>query len=702
LVPSCLPSTAPMAGRLALLASQEDLGTCLADDGEALNGAGMPHLQCLLQRRDSRETVHGGIAEDDLDDSGAPAELTPAVATACDPAFSGFSCVTGFTVGACRTAAWGAGLENTDFQRVTSTGPSDCASQCAARADCHGFEAAPSSTHCEIWLTAPGKTSSAAPWICRAKVPGRVDDGCGDQTGFAGFTCISGFEKGACRTASLGTGTTPGDYELVSASSADDCATQCTARGDCVAFESSASGSRCELWKSPPSKSSLADGWMCRLKRPIDDGCGGQTSFAGFSCLSGFEKGACRTASLGAGVVPGDYELATATSADNCAAQCAGRPDCVAFESSATGSRCEIWKTTPAKSSLTDGWVCRIKAGGLIRTSPTTTTATTTTTKTTTPTTTIGGATQRIQIAGTQLLVDGAPVHLKGVNWSPVKKGGTSPWGLDFAGTVEQDSSMMQSAGVNSIRTYEPLLDRAVLDKLWSRGIYVLNTVYAWGGEVVDRLVPRVNAVKDHPAILMWVIGNEWNYNGFYYGLSHDTSIARIRAAAQLIKQHDTAHPVSTIYGEVPSVATLQALSDVDIWGINVYRGGGFGDLFSVWSGRSQKPMYLGEYGADAWNANSGALDESAQAYATTTLTQAIVAQSTKWAGPCLGGIIFEFNDEWWKDGAGSHWVHDVGGVAPGGGPYPDYTFNEEWWGLVDIDRNPRQAFHAYAGVASP
>lgn len=297
-----------------------------------------------------------------------------------------------------------------------------------------------------------------------------------------------------------------------------------------------------------------------------------------------------------------------------------------------------------------------------------------------------------VTVSERQILVNGEPLHLRGVCWNPVGKGGEHPAGLDFAGFAEKDLALMRAIGINAVRTYEPITDRDVLDQLQAAGIFVLNTVYAWGGAAASSAVTPVNAVKDHPAVLAWVIGNEWNYNGLYVGLSYEDSIARVNEVASLVREADPTRPIVSVYGELPSADTVAAMPDIDIWGINVYRGLDFGDLFTQWASRSGKPLFLAEYGADAWNSTTDAYDPDSQAHATSVLTNLLVENSAVYSdGVVSGGTIFEWADEWWK--AGQPATQETGGVAPGGGPYPDSTFNEEWWGVVDIDRNPRPAY---------
>jgi hypothetical protein len=203
----------------------------------------------------------------------------------------------------------------------------------------------------------------------------------------------------------------------------------------------------------------------------------------------------------------------------------------------------------------------------------------------------------------------------------------------------------------------------------------------------------------------MWLVGNEWNYNGLFTGVPFVTARDRLQRIAAAIHVLDPSRPVSTVYGELPSAATIAAMPAIDVWGLNVYRNIGFGDLFTRWAALSGAPMFISEYGADAWDARGAGMENvAAQAEATTALTQLILARSTArhTDGVTLGGTIFEWSDEWWKDQAGSPSVHDIGGVAPGGGPYPDNTFNEEWWGVVTIDRVPRPAYDALARLYRP
>jgi hypothetical protein len=312
-------------------------------------------------------------------------------------------------------------------------------------------------------------------------------------------------------------------------------------------------------------------------------------------------------------------------------------------------------------------------------------------------TSSVGGGTTTVTVNGKQLQVNGKPFRIRGVCYNPIPKGKNHPDGIDFVGLVPTDIPLMKAANVNVVRTYEPLTNTAVLDQFAAAGIYVINSVYPYGGDAASVVTARVNAVKNHRAILMWSIGNEWNYNGLYVSMSAADAQARLNEVATLIRAADTTHPIATVYGEVPSKAVVDGMPNVQVWGINSYRGISFGDLFTKWQAVSSKPLFIAEYGADAYNAKTNQYDPTSQAEATRALTQEITAQAVdvNAAGTVIGGTIFEWADEWWKDSSGSLTVHDVGGIAPGGGPYPDSTFNEEWWGVVDVDRAPRPAYDA-------
>ncbi len=313
-----------------------------------------------------------------------------------------------------------------------------------------------------------------------------------------------------------------------------------------------------------------------------------------------------------------------------------------------------------------------------------------------------------------QLLVNGQPFIMRAVCWNPVRLGEAHPQGLMFRNpgpkdleNIEQDFRMMKAMGANTIRTYEAVLDDRVLDLVRKYQLHMIVPVFNYYATPMSEVVARVQKLKDHPGTLFWEIGNEWNYNQFYsVGTSNPLGLERskslIKDVINTVRTVDSRLPIATVYGELPSRELITELSGIDIWGLNVYSGLNFGTRFQTWSTLTQKPMYLAEYGADA--INQTVLDEASQAKAVIALSQEIEANASVRSlnKVSLGGAVFEWNDEWWKDGKGTPDRQDIGGIAPGSGPYPDMTFNEEWWGLVTIDRKPRAVYNELKKLWNP
>ncbi|MES1240487.1 MAG: interleukin-like EMT inducer domain-containing protein [Acidobacteriota bacterium] len=300
---------------------------------------------------------------------------------------------------------------------------------------------------------------------------------------------------------------------------------------------------------------------------------------------------------------------------------------------------------------------------------------------------------------------------MRGVNWSPAASGTAGDDASRRAamvGSAASDAALLQALHVNTVRLYlDPGLDAAglsVLDELWARGIMVVLTVDNARNDLA-RAQQVVSLYKDHPAVLLWSLGNEWNIT-LYYGKAECNSPSAAAQctenAAQLVKSLDANHPVSTNYGEIDIDAPGLRLADtqnyvnnvapsVDVWSVNIFRAETFGTLFDQWRSISSKPMFLGEFGTDAMVHPADLPDDTMQAGWDLCLwndaLRELSASSASLAG--LGGLVFEWNDEWWK-------VPPAGAQNPGGyvnaNGHPDGFGNEEWFGIVDVNRNPRHA----------
>jgi len=327
------------------------------------------------------------------------------------------------------------------------------------------------------------------------------------------------------------------------------------------------------------------------------------------------------------------------------------------------------------------------------------------------------------------LLVNNQVFSIKGVNYSPIPVGSTGgaaqagcqnggDWWTDRPAYIA-DFPLIRQMGANTIRTYAALNDtspanvaqvRAMLDKAHENGLYVIMGYYPSHFGAVDAtfqstvqagFLAGVNAYKDHPAVLMWALGNEQNIDN-----GQDPNwYPFVNTVAGLAKTADPDHPVMTVEGECPQCGTPidwnvgsvprgaddASMPNLDIWGFTAYRGKSFGSAFSTLSAATSKPLLLAEFGKDAFKDSTQSEDAEMQnRYLTAQWSEIRQSLSSDDASrPLIGAAWFEWSDEWWKaDHAGPSYIcsqHDSPVQFSRAGDTDDPGYNEEWFGLTSI-----------------
>ncbi|MBL6818394.1 MAG: hypothetical protein ISQ64_03205 [SAR86 cluster bacterium] len=298
-----------------------------------------------------------------------------------------------------------------------------------------------------------------------------------------------------------------------------------------------------------------------------------------------------------------------------------------------------------------------------------------------------------VKIENNTMVVNGESFYMKGICYHPVKIGKTK---RSFD-NLDDDIILMKEAGINTIRVYEPIDDINVLDKLGNAGIkVVISFGYNQKGKfdiVSGTFINYVRKYKNHEAILMWELGNEYNYNPQWFGGDIKNWYKAMELVSQIIQIEDPDRLVSSAHGDLPSKDALNIASSIQVWGMNVYRWDKPASIFSEWQAISDKPMYFAELGADSYmtkatNKYTKGINEQAQADANEIILNEVLSNYDK----NIGSFVFQFTDGLWK--AGNPSKQDTGGSAPNsdGTPY-DGTANEEYWGIVDINRNKKITF---------
>jgi hypothetical protein len=220
-------------------------------------------------------------------------------------------------------------------------------------------------------------------------------------------------------------------------------------------------------------------------------------------------------------------------------------------------------------------------------------------------------------------------------------------------GSLEQ----LAAAGANSVRTWGADDIGARLDKAHGLGLSV--TVGIWLGherhgfdygdkaqvrEQLERAREAVLRYKDHPAVLLWGIGNEME--GFGEG-DNPAIWKAVNDIAAMVKKLDPLHPTMTVTAELGGGridGVQKSCPAIDIHGINSY-GGALSLTKRYREGGATKPYVLTEFGPlGVWEIPKN--DWGAPSEPTSTEKSAFYRRSYESAvsgarGLALGSYVF-------------------------------------------------------------
>ena len=340
---------------------------------------------------------------------------------------------------------------------------------------------------------------------------------------------------------------------------------------------------------------------------------------------------------------------------------------------------------------------------------------------------------------GFSLKVDGKNFMIKGVNWDVI------PIGKDAVSTnfwessddiikkgLDHEMSLLRDMNVNAIRHYSGIPAKWIQYIYENYGIHtMINHSFGRYGMTVDgewnpitnysdpkmqkillsEIEIMVSNYKNTPGLLLYLLGNENNYGLFWSGAETEDfpeeetekmavgekygrpMYRLMNSASKKIKELDTNHPVAICNGDDLFIEIIaQECKDIDVFGVNSYRGASFTDLFKTVKETLNKPLLFTEFGADAFNAITNSEDQKSQANYLLKNWKEIYENASGMGmyQNTIGGFTFQFSDGWWKydfDNRKNVSKHDTVSTWGNGGYASDFlmgenNMNEEWFGI--------------------
>lgn len=333
---------------------------------------------------------------------------------------------------------------------------------------------------------------------------------------------------------------------------------------------------------------------------------------------------------------------------------------------------------------------------------------------------------------GWQLTVDGTPFFISGMNWDYFPIGTNYAYNLweqsddVIRAALDSEMTLLKGMGVNVVRQYSHIPPSWIEYIYNNYGIYtVLNHSFGRYGLMIEGVdyshtdysiteirkhllseaIALAETYKNTQGLLLYLLGNENNYGLFWKGaetedipVEEGVTASRARhmyrlfnEAAKIVKTIDPSRPVAMCNGDLVFLDIIvEECKDIDIFGVNSYRGDSFDTLFQVVKEKYGKPLMFTEFGADAYN--SVTMQEAQREQAAILLNNweeiYLNAAGQGLSGNCIGGFTFQFSDGWWKSDQEKNLdIHDTHASWANGGYKFDFikgkkNMNEEWFGI--------------------
>jgi glycosyltransferase involved in cell wall biosynthesis len=279
----------------------------------------------------------------------------------------------------------------------------------------------------------------------------------------------------------------------------------------------------------------------------------------------------------------------------------------------------------------------------------------------------------RPSVVGKFIYIGEQKFYMKGISYGAFRPDAAKREYHDLT-RIDQDFALMAANGINTVRIPHTTPPRTLLDIAFRHGLQVMVGLSAeqYIGFLIDTdkqapdvegiIREKVSALKGHPALLCYAIGNEIAASVARW-LGHKKVERYLRSIFEVVKDEDPDGLVT--YVNYPTTEYLQ-LPFLDFLCFNVYLE--HQDRLQAYLARLQnitgdRPLIMSEVGLDALRKG-----ETKQAEVLDWQIR------TSFASGCAGVVIFSWTDEWYRAGA------EV----------------EDWaFGITDRQRRPKPALRA-------